>query len=195
MSKKYQKLLEELDSCIIQLEELGKVEYEREVLPNLVKIYNKAVELADNLYQISGITDTQIENIDAKLDRVEVLYDRIVFFAFNNALNRIDKDEKRQKAIEKKIDSQQGLQLTIFSIVIAIISFILNNTKVLSIENVDLKTVLLVNVSFILAVSILFALIYIFMGYNFEHKKWKYLFLILFPLLMIIALVLIGLLL
>ena len=195
MNDKFESLLLQLDSSVNELRELAKSEYKKDILQELTAKYNHAVQLADNIYALEDITEEQIEKIDEKLDIVEVLYDKILFFALGVAFDKIEQDEKKQKAMEKKIDSQQGLQFTIFSIVIAMISFILNNTKVLSLDGVGLKTVLMVNISFVLAVSVLFALIYIFMGYNFEHKKWKYVFLILFPCLMIVSLILVGILL
>ena len=195
MTDKYEALLEQLDFCVKELQDLAKKEYQKDILQELTAKYKNAVQTADRIYALEGITEEQIERADEKLDIVEVLYDKILFYALGVAFDKIEQDEKKQKAMEKKIDSQQGLQFTIFSIVIAMISFILNNTKVLSIDGIGLKTILLVNISFILAVSVLFALIYTFMGYNFEQKKWKYAFLILFPCLMIVALVLVGILL
>lgn len=195
MTDKYEALLEHLDSCVKELQDLAKKEYQKDILQELTAKYKNAIQTADSIYALEGITEEQIERTDEKLDVVEVLYDKILFYALGVAFDKIEQDEKKQKAIEKKMESQQGLQFTIFSIVIAMISFILNNTKVLSIDGVGLKTVLLVNISFILAVSVLFALIYTFMGYNFEHKKWRNIFLLFFPCLMIVALVLVGILL
>ena len=127
MTDKYEALLEQLDFCVKELQDLAKKEYQKDILQELTAKYKNAVQTADRIYALEGITEEQIERADEKLDIVEVLYDKILFYALGVAFDKIEQDEKKQKAMEKKIDSQQGLQFTIFSIVIAMISFILNN--------------------------------------------------------------------
>ena len=79
MTDKYEALLEQLDFCVKELQDLAKKEYQKDILQELTAKYKNAVQTADRIYALEGITEEQIERADEKLDIVEVLYDKIFF--------------------------------------------------------------------------------------------------------------------
>ena len=97
MTDKYEALLEQLDFCVKELQDLAKKEYQKDILQELTAKYKNAVQTADRIYALEGITEEQIERADEKLDIVEVLYDKILFYALGVAFDKIEQDEKKQK--------------------------------------------------------------------------------------------------
>lgn len=96
--------------------------------------------------------------------------------------------------LQDEYKKHQGLQLATFSIVLTILAFVLTNARILTIEQIDFKNILLVNLSFILSTNILFSFIYLFLGPIFYSKKGKlriFCFIIL-PIILILAIVFIS---
>ena len=54
---------------------------------------------------------------------------------------------------------------------ISVILFVLTNAKILTDQTLTLKTILIVNFSYLLAVTSLFTLIYVFMGFVSKNEK------------------------
>lgn len=96
---------------------------------------------------------------------------------------------------EQALRNTQGMQLTVFSIVLTILAFVLTNAKILAATEINFKNVLLVNISYLLSADIFFSFIYIFIGPIFHRKsKWMFIsFMILMPIFLIVALVLVAL--
>lgn len=76
----------------------------------------------------------------------------------------------KAKETADKADKAQGLQLTVFSAVLTILAFILNNAKILA-DGISLKGILLVNISFLLAVLVMFGIAYMFLYRVFHVEK------------------------
>ena len=102
---------------------------------------------------------------------------------------------KKTIEAEDQYKKKQAIDLAIFSIVLSILAFILTNVGVLSIEGIDFKNVLLVNISFLLTTDFLFSLVYVFLGPAFYTKKGnlRIFTFIVFPIILITSLVLIAL--
>ena len=102
---------------------------------------------------------------------------------------------KKTLELQDENKKHQGIQLAIFSMVLSILAFVLTNAKILAVEQINFKNVLLVNLSFILSIDILFSFIYLFLGPIFYSKKGKlrlFTFIIL-PILLIVSIVCISL--
>ena len=102
---------------------------------------------------------------------------------------------KKTLELQDENKKHQGVQLAIFSMVLSILAFVLTNAKILAVEQINFKNVLLVNLSFILSIDILFSFIYLFLGPIFYNKKGKlrlFTFIIL-PILLIASIVCISL--
>ena len=102
---------------------------------------------------------------------------------------------KKTLELQDENKKHQGVQLAIFSMVLSILAFVLTNAKILAVEQINFKNVLLVNLSFILSIDILFSFIYLFLGPIFYSKKGKlrlFTFIIL-PILLIVSIVCISL--
>lgn len=102
---------------------------------------------------------------------------------------------KKTLELQDENKKHQGVQLAIFSMVLSILAFVLTNAKILAVEQINFKNVLLVNLSFILSIDILFSFIYLFLGPIFYSKKGKlrlFTFIIL-PILLIASIVCISL--
>ena len=100
----------------------------------------------------------------------------------------------KTQELEELTRKNQGVQLAVFSIVLSILAFVLTNAKILAVNEISFKNVLLTNLSFILCADVLFLLIYLFMGPVFYSKKGRlrmFTFIIL-PVLLIAAVVLIS---
>lgn len=153
--------------------------------------------ITDNLFTI----DTTQKGYESDWDRIEDLkfaldsiYKKKIFEFNKYFYNGI----KTVSALEKDFKNAQFLQLATFSIVMSIIAFILTNAKILAAEAIDFRNVLLVNLSYILAVDFLFALVYLFIGHSddashSERKKLKFFLFLIFPIVLIVAIVLISL--
>lgn len=102
---------------------------------------------------------------------------------------------KKTLELQDENKKHQGIQLAIFSMVLSILAFVLTNAKILAVEQINFKNVLLVNLSFILSIDILFSFIYLFLGPISYSKKGKlrlFTFIIL-PILLIVSIVCISL--
>lgn len=98
---------------------------------------------------------------------------------------------KKTLELQDENKKHQGIQLAIFSMVLSILAFVLTNAKILAVEQINFKNILLVNLSFILSIDILFSFIYLFLGPIFYSKKGKlrlFTFIIL-PILLIVSIV------
>ena len=78
-------------------------------------------------------------------------------------IDRLYKDNRKilslshqLKKTNKKLENSLGLQFGIFSAVLSVLSFVLNNAKLLSYEEIDFRNVLLINLSHILACAVMF---------------------------------------
>lgn len=60
------------------------------------------------------------------------------------------------KKTNKKLENSLGLQFGIFSAVLSVLSFVLNNSKLLSYDDINFRNVLLINLSHILACAVMF---------------------------------------
>ena len=149
----------------------------------------------------------QLNNISNDLfaydkTRTNALWDK--FDSINDDLNYIYDTTSTpinsvivKKTLELQYENKkhQGVQLAIFSMVLSILAFVLTNAKILAVEQINFKNVLLVNLSFILSIDILFSFIYLFLGPIFYSKKGKlrlFTFIIL-PILLIASIVCISL--
>ena len=152
-----------------------------------------------------GLSEEEANEVDQTclelLYNIESLYDinsiRIQNYVIETTeknLKSCDEFNKRAESIESTYKQNQGVQLATFSIVLSILAFVLTNAKVLAIDQISFKSVLLVNLSFILATDCFFSLIYLFIGPVFYDKKGKLRFFafIIVPFLLIIAIVLIA---
>jgi len=123
------------------------------------------------------------------------LYDDINYIYDEASIQINSLIAQKTQEIEERIRNNQGVQLAVFSIVLSILAFVLTNARILTIDDISFKSVLLVNLSFMLSANILFSLIYLFMGPIFYSKKGRlriFTFVIL-PILLIAAIVLVAL--
>ncbi len=89
------------------------------------------------------------------------------------AVQTASKAEQTAASLEQDMKSTQALQLTVFSIILTILAFVLTNAKILAADGIDLRNVLLVNISYLIAVCTLFALIYLFIYPAVKNEKRK----------------------
>lgn len=82
---------------------------------------------------------------------------------YRSDIDRLYKDNRKilslshqLKKTNKKLENSLGLQFGIFSAVLSVLSFVLNNAKLLSYEEIDFRNVLLINLSHILACAVMF---------------------------------------
>ncbi len=157
----------------------------------------------DYLYIIKQLNNISNDLFSYDKTRTDALWDK--FDSINDDLNYIYDTTstpinsvivKKTLELQDENKKHQGIQLAIFSMVLSILAFVLTNAKILAIEQINFKNVLLVNLSFILSIDILFSFIYLFLGPIFYSKKGKlrlFTFIIL-PILLIISIVCISLL-
>ena len=176
--------------------------------------YEKIVEKCTEAYaNIDFDENIDLENqekldsiniIDSLLDDAEVYYDilnrKLICYAYAYIDSKADSvntttqiiDEKTKK-VEDKLDKQQGLQFAIFSMVIGAITFILKNAEILTVKDISIKNILLVNFSFLLAISSLFSFIYVFLGFgdNEKSSKFRKIVLVGIPLLFLVGIIIV----
>ena len=101
---------------------------------------------------------------------------------------------KKTLELQDVYKKSQGVQLAVFSIVLTILAFVLTNAKILAVDSIDFKNVLLVNLSFILSADVFFSFIYLFIGPIFYSKKsgLRIFTMIILPFLLITAIVLVA---
>lgn len=75
--------------------------------------------------------------------------------------------------------------------VIGVITFILKNAEILTVKDISIKNILLVDFSFLLAISSLFSFIYVFLGFddNGKSTKFRKIVLIGIPVLFLVAII------
>ena len=157
-----------LDDLVSELGDIkGKIHNTEDVESFLTK-YEKAFLFTDVLLGSAESLKNEAEekNQEASCDKlIEDIVDAksLIAFAYNENAASINKVMLSATAvIERDMKASQGLQLTVFSLVLTILAFVLNNSKILAVDDINLKNVLLVNVSFILATVVFFGLIYRF---------------------------------
>ena len=79
---------------------------------------------------------------------------------------------KSNKHVTK--ESRKGLinQLSIFSMFLTILTFVLNNAKLFAMENIGFAMIMAGNVSFILMCVVMFSMIYIFLHLDDRKEVW-----------------------
>ncbi len=151
----------------------------------IVKELEKVVEEIRK-YDKLGHSDLW-EKTDSLYDDLNYIYDE-ASIQINNVI------AAKTQELEESTRKNQGIQLAVFSIVLSILAFVLTNAKILAVDDISFKNILLVNLSFILSSDVLFSLIYLFMGPSFYSKKGNlriFTFIIL-PILLIAAIVLVA---
>lgn len=127
-------------------------------------------------------------------DKTDSLYDDLNYIYDEASIQINNVIATKTQELEESTRKNQGIQLAVFSIVLSILAFVLTNAKILAVDDISFKNVLLVNLSFILSSDVLFSLIYLFMGPSFYSKKGNlriFTFIIL-PILLIAAIVLVA---
>ncbi len=127
-------------------------------------------------------------------EKADSLYDDLNYIYDTTAIPINSIIAKKTIEMEENYKKTQGLQLAVFSIVLTILAFVLTNAKVLAADNIDFKSVLLVNMSFILSADVFFSLIYIFLGPAFYSKKGKLRFFVFiaFPIIQVVLIAIIA---
>lgn len=127
-------------------------------------------------------------------EKTASLYDDLNYIYDEAAVQINNVFASKTQELEEETRQRQGIQLAIFSIVLSILAFVLTNAKILAVENISFKNVLLVNLSFILSSDVLFSLIYLFMGPAFYSKKGglRIFTFIILPILLIVAITLVS---
>ena len=74
--------------------------------------------------------------------------------------------------LNNKLETSLGTQFGIFSALLSILAFVLTNAKILTIESISFKNVLLVNLSYILVCSVLFYFVLWFIK-PYKHSKGR----------------------
>jgi len=128
-------------------------------------------------------------------DKTDSIYDDLnyIFDITSIPINNII--AKKTMEMEESYKKSQGIQLAVFSIVLTILAFVLTNAKILSVDGISVKNVLLVNLSFILSADVFFSFIYLFLGPVFYSKKGRLRFFtfIFLPIILIAGIVLVSL--
>lgn len=151
-------------------------------------IIKKIEDIADRLLVIDKEMSSSLwDETNSQFDDVNYIYDTTSIY-INNVF------AKKTLEIEDSHKKAQGLQLAVFSIVLTILAFVLTNAKILAVDEIDYKNVLLVNLSFILSADVFFSLIYIFLGPVFYSKKGglRFFSFILLPILLLAGIVVIA---
>lgn len=112
---------------------------------------------------------------------------------------KVAEDEARKASviageIEDKAEKAQALNLTVFSIFITVITFLLSNVFVIGNDpNLDLKKVVIINLTLLFVSSLLFLFVGFFLGLaGFSGKNKKGWFLLISPFLALAALFFVG---
>ncbi len=133
-------------------------------------LYEEIIDLLsdfwDKYLDDCGLTDEQEDELFDWYDNINndinMAFDYSSSYINLQVLNKIED-------MENRADNNQALQLTVFSIVLTILSFVLTNAKILAADNIDFKNVLLINLTYLLVCSVLFTFILFFI--NGVHRK------------------------
>lgn len=117
--------------------------------------YNQTFNLANYFYENGVIYANVKESKEATESKKEI---------------EIAKKEIRR--IGEKVENAQPIQLAVFSVVLAVLSFILTNAKHLTAES-SFKTILLINLSYLFMCVVLFSFVYLFLSLPRKEPKSK----------------------
>ena len=188
--------LDTIDSEIIELMDgeefttLEEVQSFRRKYKELVKRINDISKILNN--KESAITQSDRKKLQERCTSstfdLDWVYDERNIYVTELLLSKT-------QVIEDSLRNTQGMQLTVFSIVLTILAFVLTNAKILAATDIDFKNVLLVNISYLLSADVFFSFIYLFIGPALfrSSKRILIIFLILVPILLSAALVLVAL--
>ena len=144
---------------------IDKAEYYRE--KHLLKYSNDLdALLANEDYQSELMESDALDNLLGHRDAIFDAFDSI-----NLHIARLV-SESNKKVLRRTRDGFVN-QLSVFSIVLAVLSFILNNAKLLSYESLSFPMLMAGNIGFILMCLVMFALIYYFLHVDEGVKKFK----------------------
>ena len=186
--------LDKLDEKVLSLMELsektcdGNVEDILTFNNEYVAITKELEKITERLLKYDKTSTTDLwDKTDSLNNDLNYIFDSAAI-PINNII------ATKTQELEELTRKNQGVQLAVFFIVLSILAFVLTNAKILAVNEISFKNVLLTNLSFILSADVLFSLIYLFMGPVFYSKKGHlriFTFIIL-PILLIAAIVLIS---
>ena len=152
-----EKDISDLDNRVLKLMEISEQIYDGDVKDILLfnseymSIVKKHEEITGALLSYDKERKTGLwDRADSLYDDLNYIYD-ITSIPINNII------AQKTMEMEESYKKSQGLQLAVFSIVLTILAFVLTNAKVLTIDNIGFKNILLVNLSFILAADFFFS--------------------------------------
>lgn len=156
---------------------------------DILLVFEYTYSLFDEIFE-NELSDDQIEEIRDCLDLIDYFYEKVMM-AVSISIN------EKHSEISERINRQQGVQFTTFSIFLTILSFVLSNVILIS-KVPDTKTIILCNMSILLFSTILFNFIANFLGVPNIKEKFailiiKRIVLLLIPILLLIAIVIVSL--
>jgi len=101
------------------------------------------------------------DNLDSLFDDSKNRINQIILNESVNIRKSVTGLDSNVQIMQHDLRTNQGMQLTVFSFVMTILTFILNNARILSIDDIDIRSVLLVNIGFLIAAVVLFTLLYV----------------------------------
>lgn len=185
--QKYKEYLKKIENAISSLEiyECNDINQFKSMI-NFISTVNKIKFKLDNeikTLNFEELNDNQKEEITSKLDDFRNSYEDLIADGLRNIVSKEEKffnsfsefanqiEEKVDK-VEKDSKSILPQIITFSSLFVAVISLVVTNISI--IPDFTLKSLLLINLSFILAIATIFFVFYLLWSNSLfkDHNKW-----------------------
>ena len=169
---KMSKLTKYEDPSLLKLDskELG------EEISKFQELYNQLLVDLDKYYEIIADDNISDEEIDNYFDTYEEMTSSVSYIYQSHFPVLVNKQttllNTKVEKLNNKLETSLGTQFGIFSALLSILAFVLTNAKILTIESISFKNVLLVNLSYILVCSVLFYFVLWFIK-PYKHSKGR----------------------
>ncbi len=141
-----------------------------------------AKELMDTLEMINSLeSEEEGSNFYAAWDELNANFlsaHRELSTNLNNIY--LSKMSEQIKKTNTKLENSLGTQFGIFSALLSLLAFILNNTKLFAIEGLTFNHIIVINLCYLLACVVFFCLVFSFIKpyYHTSGRIWSFVFLI-----------------
>lgn len=170
-----EELYEDFDS----LREYILLNLQSDTLPTDLSDFQKSY---DNILAKLNVCYNEIQKIPdvTKMVEYQDRYEEVLYktcYVYQQSLPEIQKRQISELNTEvdklnKKLENSLGTQFGIYSALLSILAFVLNNAKLFSYEEIDFKNILLINLSYILVCAVLFYFVLWFIK-PYKHSKGR----------------------
>ena len=173
-----EKILDETRNLLEKFEKYQDIDYTKQRQDFFVKFqddYEHILTTLTSCYdKIIGIQDIEVKDdysnqYDGLIYSITYIYQQVEYHLHNHQIASLKNDVDK---LNRKLENSLGTQFGIFSALLTILAFVLNNAKLLTYSEINFKQILLVNLSYILVCAVLFYFVLWFVK-PYKHSKGR----------------------